>query len=64
MPTEELTIVYEVLPGKDQDAFQKLAEVTKTYIDFITDGTKQAVVATPGPQDLDVIIEETVEVCL
>merc|ERR1711962_1421045 len=61
VPTEELTIVYEVLPGKDQDTFKKLAEVTKTYIDFITDGTKQAVVATPGPQDLDVIIEETVE---
>ncbi|XP_057312856.1 isoleucine--tRNA ligase, cytoplasmic-like [Hydractinia symbiolongicarpus] len=61
VPTEEITIVYEVLEGKDSEEYKKLCEVSKSHADFIVESVKQPVVVAPGPQGLEEIIQETVE---
>jgi len=60
VPTQEITIVYQIIPEKDNAAFEKLSEVAKSHAEFMIDSIKQPIVEEPGPNDLDELICETV----
>lgn len=61
VPTEEITIVFEVLSGKDVAAYNKLFEVSKSHLSFIEESIKQPVMTSPLTVDCDEIIQEIVE---
>jgi len=62
VPTEEITIVFDIEQNKDnREAYEKLSEVSRSHAGFITTNIKQAVLPEPGPDDLEEILEETLE---
>ena len=62
MPTEEITIIVEVLAGKDNAAFTKLCDVSKSHHQFIQDSIKQPILTTQPSADCEEVIQEVVEV--
>lgn len=62
VPTQEITIVYEIIPEKDTAAFVKLSQVAKSHSEFMIDSIKQPIVEGFGPSDLPELICETVPV--
>lgn len=62
VPTEEITIIVEVLAGKDVAAYNKLSDVSKSHLQYIQDSIKQPVLNTQPSTDCDEIIQEVVEV--
>lgn len=62
VPTEEITIIVEILAGKDVAAYNKLSDVSKSHLQYIQDSIKQPVMNTQPPADCDEIIQEVVEV--
>ena len=62
VPTEEITIVVEVLAGKDVAAYNKLSDVSKSHLQFIQDSVKQPVMNTLPCVDNEEVIQEVVEV--
>lgn len=58
VPTQEITVVCEVLLDKDQAAYQKLSQVAISHAEFMIDSIKQPIVLAPGPDGLHELIRE------
>ncbi|XP_065669203.1 isoleucine--tRNA ligase, cytoplasmic isoform X2 [Hydra vulgaris] len=61
VPTEEITVVFEIIADKDVSAFEKLSLVAKSHLNYMVDSIKQPVFLAPGPSLLEEIINEVVD---
>ena len=63
MPTQEITIVYEILQDKDKESFTKLCEVAQSHAEFMKESVKQPIVSVENtPNGLTELIKEIVPV--
>jgi len=61
VPTQEITIVYNISKDKDNDAaYKKLQEVAISHLNFMCESIKQPIVKGEPPHGLDELITETV----
>jgi len=61
VPTQEITIVYEILRDKEEESFTKLCAVAKSHLEFMKESVKQPVVhVDQAPTGLTELINEVV----